>query len=129
VYGPQVESFVSPNNINLCLLIRRSEVAELPSHLIDFLPTRPPKVDSLSYFGSSKWVFIPLLLLQAQTSVGATYRPPYMPFKVIYTRDVIIIDFIILVVALQHLVAAILWLFLNAVGYLIALFLVEVYWE
>jgi len=45
VFGPQVESFVSPNLISLRLLIRRSEVAELPSHLIVLLPTRPPKVD------------------------------------------------------------------------------------
>jgi len=32
--------------IDLCLLIRRSEVVELPLHLIVLLPTRPLKVDS-----------------------------------------------------------------------------------
>ena len=52
-----------------------------------------------------------------------------MPFKVLYNRDQIVIDFVILVVALQRLAAAILWLFLNAVGYLIALFPIKVYWE
>jgi len=41
VFGPQVKSFVSP-----ILSIRRSQVVELLSHLIIFLPTRPPKVDS-----------------------------------------------------------------------------------
>jgi len=44
---PQVESFVFPNNIDLRLLIRRSEVVRLLSCLIDLLPTRPPKVDHL----------------------------------------------------------------------------------
>ena len=52
-----------------------------------------------------------------------------MPFKVVYLADQIVIDFTLLVVALRHLVAAILWLFLNAVGYLLALYPVVVYWE
>jgi len=52
-----------------------------------------------------------------------------MPFKVVYSADQIIIDFFLLIVALRHLAASILWLFLNAVGYLLALFPVVVYWE
>jgi len=52
-----------------------------------------------------------------------------MPFKVLYTGDQIIVDFTTIVVALRRLTACILWLFLNAVGILLALFPVEVYWE
>jgi len=52
-----------------------------------------------------------------------------MPIKILYTRDQIIFDFVILVVALQCLSASILWLFLNIVEYLLALFPVRVYWE
>jgi len=52
-----------------------------------------------------------------------------MPFKVVYSADQILIDFTLIVVALRCLVAAILWLFLNAVGYLLALYPVVVYWE
>jgi len=50
-----------------------------------------------------------------------------MPIKVLYTGDQIIFNFVILVVALQRLSASILWLFLNAVEYLLALFPVQVY--
>ena len=52
-----------------------------------------------------------------------------MAFKVVYSADQILIDFTLIVVALQHLVAAILWLFLNAVGYLLTLYPVVIYWE
>jgi len=52
-----------------------------------------------------------------------------MPFKVVYSADQILIDFTLLIVALQHLAASILWLFLNTVGYLLALYPVVVYWE
>jgi len=52
-----------------------------------------------------------------------------MPFKVVYSADQILINFTLLVVALQHLAASILWLFLNAVGYLLALYPVVIYWE
>jgi len=52
-----------------------------------------------------------------------------MPFKVVYMADQIIVDFTLLIVALQYLVATILWLFLNAVGYLLSVYPVRVYWE
>ena len=44
-----------------------------------------------------------------------------MPFKVVYSIDQILIDFTLLVVALRHLTVTILWLFLNAVGYLLSM--------
>ena len=43
---PSSQIFHLSNIINLCLFIRRSELVELPSHLIILLPSRPPKVDS-----------------------------------------------------------------------------------
>jgi len=52
-----------------------------------------------------------------------------MPFKVVYAADQILIDFTLLIVALRHLTASVLWLFLNAVGYLLALYPVVVYWD
>jgi len=52
-----------------------------------------------------------------------------MLIKVFYTGDQIIIDFVILIVALQCLSAFILWLFLNTVGYLLSVYPVKVYWE
>jgi len=52
-----------------------------------------------------------------------------MPVKVNYTGDQIIFNFVVLVVALRRLSAAMLWLFLNAVGYLIALYPIRVYWD
>ena len=52
-----------------------------------------------------------------------------MPFKVVYSADQILINFTLIIVALRRLVVAILWLFLNAVGYLLALYPVVVYWE
>ena len=52
-----------------------------------------------------------------------------MSFKVVYSADQILINFTLLIVALRRLAAAILWLFLNAVGYLLTLYPVVVYWE
>jgi len=52
-----------------------------------------------------------------------------MPFKVVYSADQILIDFTLLIIALRRLAASILWLFLNAVRYLLALYPVVVHWE
>jgi len=70
----------------------------------------------------------PFLLLQHRASADPM-NCPFMPFKVVYSADQILIDFTLIVIALRRLVAAILWLFLNTVGYLLALYPVVVYWE